>query len=108
MIPAGPAPKPDELVESLFYEVLLPPEGYEYYGTDGQLLFKVFGQDKWRLLLHKKGTELIAENFVPIFLEGPFVLKLTKALNAMQRELNQAILDHESDDIPEPVNRAVQ
>jgi hypothetical protein len=84
--------------------VLVPPDGYEYYTNDGQILFPVFGSDKWRLLLHKKDTPPDPKNMTPIFLEGVFILKLTKALNAMQRELNQAV----NDDIPEPVNRAVQ
>ena len=97
----GPAPTPDELVESLFFEVLLPPEGYEYFpDTEGQLLFPVFGSNKWRLMIKKKDTEAVT----PIFLEGDFVFKLTKALNAMQRELNQAV----SDDIPEPVSEVPQ
>lgn len=97
----GPAPTPDELVESLFFEVLLPPEGYEYLpDSEGQLLFPVFGSDKWRLLMRKKGTETAT----PLFLEGDFVLKLTKALHAMQRELYQAV----TDDIPEPVSRLAQ
>jgi len=100
MIPTGPAPTPDELVETLFAEVLVPPEGYEYHGSNGQLLFPVFGQDRWRVLLHKKDTDFIApENFFPVFLDGAFILKLTKALNAMQRELNQAV----TEEIPEPV-----
>lgn len=99
MIPAGPAPTPDELVEVLFGEVLVPPEGYEYHGNNGQLLFPVMGQDRWRLLLHKKDTDFIdTANFVPVFLEGQFILKLTKALHTMQRELNQAV----SNEIPEP------
>ena len=98
---AGPAPTPDELVESLFFEVLLPPEGYEYLpDNDGQLLFPCLGSGQWRLLLRKKHTE----HKVPIFLEGEFVSKLTKALHAMQRELNQAV----TDDIPEPVSRTPQ
>ena len=101
---APPPPTPDELVETLFAEVLLPPEGYEYHGSNGQLLFPVFGQDRWRLLLHKKGTDFIdAANFTPVFLEGQFILKITKALHAMQRELNQSV----SDDIPESVNHAL-
>jgi hypothetical protein len=104
MIPTGPAPTPDELVETLFAEVLLPPEGYEYHGNNGQLLFPVFGQDRWRILLHKKDTDFIDKaNFTPVFLEGAFILKLTKALNAMQRELNQAV----SEEIPEPVGSKV-
>jgi hypothetical protein len=104
MIPTGPAPTPDELVEVLFGEVLIPPEGYEYHGLNGQLLFPVMGQDRWRLLLHKKGADFIApENFYPVFMDGAFILKLTKALHAMQRELNEAV----SDDIPEPVAKPV-
>lgn len=95
----GPAPTPDELVETLFAEVLLPPEGYEYHGNQGQLLFPVMGTGQWRVLLHKKDTDFVdPANFYPVFLDGPFVLKLTKALHAMQRELNEAV----SDDIPEP------
>lgn len=94
MIPAGPAPTPDELVEALFTEVLLPPEGYEYHGLGGQLLFPVLGQDRWRILLHKQGTDIAHNaNFTPVFLEGAFILKLTKALGAIQRELNQAVSD---------------
>lgn len=105
MIPAGPAPTPDELVECLFFEVLLPPEGYEYLpDNDGQLLFPVFGSDRWRLLLHKKGTDRSPDNMVPIFLEGQFIFKVSKALHSMQRELNQAV----SNDIPEPVSRTPQ
>jgi hypothetical protein len=100
MIPTGPAPTPDELVETLFDEVLLAPDGYEYHHHDGQLLYPVLGQDKWRLLLKKKGTEQVT----PVFLEGAFILKLTKALYAMQRELNQAV----SEEIPEPATKAVQ
>jgi hypothetical protein len=103
MIKAVP-PTPDELMETLFDEVLVPPEGYEYHGIDGQLLFPVFGTGQWRILLHKKGTLVEPDNLYPIFLEGDFVLKLTKALHAMQRELNQAV----SDEIPEPVSKAVQ
>ena len=96
----GAAPLPDPLVEALFLDVLLPPKGYEYHSAPGsvQLLFPVFGRDQWRLLLRKKGTE----ELTPVFLEGAFILKLTKALNAMQRELNQAV----SDEIPEPVSHA--
>ena len=90
MIPAGPAPTPDELVETLFAEVLIPPEGYEYHGNNGQLLFPTF-DGRWRILLHKKDTDFVAGNFSPVFLEGQFILKLTKALHAMQRELNQAV-----------------
>ena len=100
MIPTGLAPTPDELVEALFNEVLLPPEGFEYHYHDSQLLYPVFGQDKWRLLLMDKKTG----ELTPVFLEGAFILKLTKALHAMQRELNQAV----SDEIPEPVSKAVQ
>lgn len=104
MIPTGPAPTPDELVEVLFSEVLLPPEGYEYHGQGGQLLFPVMGQDRWRILLHKKGTDLVDRaNFTPVFLDGSFILKLTKALHAMQRELNQAA----GEEIPEPASKAV-
>ena len=104
MIPTGPAPTPDELVEILFGEVLVPPEGYEYHGNNGQLLFPVLGQDRWRILLHRKDTDFIdTANFVPVFLDGAFVLKLTKALHAMQRELNQAV----SDEIPEPAVKQV-
>lgn len=100
----GPAPSPDELVEVLFSEVLVPPEGYEYHGNGGQLLFPVMGTGQWRILLHKKGTDFIDQaNFYPVFLEGAFILKLTKALHAMQRELNQAV----SDDIPEPVAQRI-
>lgn len=91
----GPAPKPDPLVEALFAEVLDPPKGYSYLIHDLQLLYPVMGQDRWRLLLKRDG----AEEIVPVFVEGAFILKLTKALNAMQRELNQAV----SDDIPDPV-----
>src|SRR5271163_1457767 len=95
-----PSPTPDELVETLFAEVLLPPEGYEYHGSNGQLLFPVFGTGQWRILLHKKGTDPVdPANFYPVFLDGAFILKLTKALHAMQRELNQAV----TDDIPEVV-----
>ena len=97
---AGPAPTPDELVESLFFEVLVPPEGYEYLpDNEGQLLFPTI-DGRWRLLVRKKSSE----QAVPIFLEGAFVLGLTKALHAMQRELNQAV----TDDIPEPVSRVPQ
>lgn len=92
-----PAPRPDPLVEALFSDLLEPPPGYSYY-PPGQILFPVHGQDKWRLLLRKDGTE----ELTPIFLEGAFILKLTKALNAMQRELNAAV----SDEIPEPVKHA--
>lgn len=98
------APAPDELVEALFAEVLLPPEGYEYHGNQGQLLFPVYGNDQWRVLLHKKDTDFIdTANFYPVFLDGDFVRKLTKALHAMQRELNQAV----SDEIPE-LNRKME
>lgn len=86
-------PRPDEIVEALFTDVLIPPDGYSYYLQDDQLLFPVFGQDRWRLLLRKGDT------LIPVFIEGAFILKLTKALHAMQRELNAAV----SDDIPEPV-----
>lgn len=97
-------PEPDELVESLFFEVLLPPEGYEYHAPGGQLLYKVYGNDQWRVLLHKKGTDVIdTANFTPIFLEGQFIDKLSKALHAMQRELNEAVKE-----FPEPVSKIVQ
>jgi len=100
MMPAAAPPTPDVTVEALFETVISAPEGYEYhYDKSGQLLFPVFGQNSWRLLLHKKDTDFFAkENFTPVFLSGDFVLKLTKALHAMQREMNQAV----SDDIPEP------
>lgn len=97
-------PEPDELVESLFFEVLLTPDGYEYHAPGGQLLYKVYGNDQWRVLLHKKGTdEIDADNFKPIFIEGPFIDKLTKALHAMQRELNEAVKE-----FPEPVSKKIQ
>lgn len=91
----GPPPTPDPLVEALLSEVLEPPAGYSYVIQDFQILFPVFGQDQWRLLLRKDGTD----ELTPVFIDGAFILKLTKALNAMQRELNQAV----SDDIGEPV-----
>jgi hypothetical protein len=100
---AGPAPTPDELVESLFFEVLLPPEGYEYHALDGQILFPTI-DGRWRLQLYKKGSERVPANMTPIFLDGAFILKLTRALHAMQRELNQAV----TDDIPEPISRTPQ
>jgi len=78
-------PVSDELVEMLFTDLLEAPEGWEYYLSGGRALFPVYGQDKWRLLL-RKGDDL-----VPVFLEGQFVIKLTKALHAMQRELNEAV-----------------
>ena len=100
------APAPDELVELLFSEVLVPPEGYEYYPKNrgSQLLFPVYGSDQWRILLHKIGATADAENLFPIFLEGDFVRKITKALHAMQRELNQAV----STDFPDPVSKVPQ
>lgn len=82
-----PCPKPDELVEALLENVILPPEGYEYYGQDGQLLFPVYGQDQWRVLIKNQKTG----ELIPIFISGGFLLSLTKALHAMQREMNQAI-----------------
>ena len=88
MIPATKPPEPDELVETLFAEVLLPPDGYEYYSSSGQLLFPVFGQDQWRILLLKRGT---TDGLVPVFLEGPFIRTLMKTLHAMQRELNKSV-----------------
>jgi hypothetical protein len=103
MIAGVPAPTPDELVESLFFEVLLPPEGYEYHGHDGQILFPTM-DGRWRLVLHKKQTQIAKENLFPIFLDGAFILKLTKALHAMQRELNHAVTDN----FPEPVTRMKQ
>ena len=100
-------PPPDELVEMLFSEILQPPEGYEYYPNNigEQLLYPVYGSDRWRILLHKKGTPVEnPENFTPIFLEGQFVSKVAKALHSMQREMNQAV----SDDIPEPTGGVIQ
>lgn len=93
----GSAPTPDPLVEALFSEVMSPPPGYHYHCAIGssQILYPVYGSDQWRLLLCKDGTQ----DVTPVFLEGAFILKLTKALNAMQRELNAAV----SDDIPDPV-----
>ena len=99
----GPAPTPDELVESLFYEVLCAPKGYEFHGHDGQILFPTI-DGRWRLLLLKKGAPISEENLVPVFLDGAFILKLTKALHAMKRELDHAV----ADDIPEPVSRTPQ
>lgn len=78
-------PVSDEMVEMLFTDLLEPPDGWEYALNDGRLLYPVYGQDKWRLLL-RKGADV-----VPVFLEGQFILKLTKALHAMQRELNAAV-----------------
>lgn len=94
------APRPDPLVELLFAEVMTPPLGYHYHRAldSPQILYPMYGNDQWRLLLCKDGTQEIT----PVFIEGAFILKLTKALNAMQRELNAAV----SDDIGEPVNRA--
>jgi hypothetical protein len=92
MIPMIAPPKPDELVEALFVQVLHPPEGYHFYLPNGQrqALYPVFGQDKWRLLLQK------GDILVPVFLEGKFIVTLGKALHAMQRELNAAV-----DNLPE-------
>lgn len=82
-------PKPDELVEALLESVILPPEGYEYHGQDGQILFPVYGQHQWRApVKNQKTGELI-----PIFMDGEFILMLTKALNAMQREMDKAVAD---------------
>lgn len=104
MIHSAP-PKPDELVEELFSQVLIPPDGYEYYYNDNQLLFPIFEQDKWRLLLHKTDTDMfLKENFHPVFLEGEFIRKMAKALHAMQRDLNQAV----SAEFPEPTSKSVQ
>jgi hypothetical protein len=80
-------PRSDELVEMLFTDLLEAPEGWEYHLHDGRALYPVYGQDKWRLLL-RKGTDV-----VPVFIDGQFILKLTKALHAMQRELNTAVGD---------------
>lgn len=93
-------PKPDELVEALLECVILPPEGFEYYGQDGQLLFPVFGQYQWRVLIKNK----LSGELVPIFIAGAFILSLTKALNAMQREMNQAI----AEEIPAPKVVSIQ
>lgn len=84
---AGPPPSIDPLVEMLFEEVLHPPDGYFFHFHDNRLLYPVFGQDKWRLLLREEKTE----ELTPVFLEGDFIRKLGKALNAMQRELNKAV-----------------
>lgn len=101
MIPAEAPPVPDQLVECLFEEIILPPEGYEYHGLDGQLLFPCHGQDKWRILLHKKGTEISNATLVPVFIEGSFVRKLGIALDSLQREVEKSI----ADDIPDPVSK---
>lgn len=88
MIPAGSPPTIDPLVEMLFEEVLHPPAGYSFHYHDNRLLYPVFGQDKWRLLLREEAKD---DQLTPMFLDGDFVRKLGKALNAMQRELNKAV-----------------
>lgn len=95
-----PAPRPDPLVERLFAAVLSPPDGYDYHIVDNQILFPVVTGDKWRLLLRKMGTDQLT----PVFIEQDFIVKLMRALNAMQRELNSAV----DDTIPEPVKAQVQ
>jgi hypothetical protein len=87
MIPASPPPTIDPLVEMLFEMVLRPPFGYVFEYHDNKLLYPVFAQDQWRLLLRQDNTT----NLTPVFLEGDFIRKLGKALNAMQRELNKAV-----------------
>jgi len=94
--PTNPiCPSPDPLVENLIVLVLSPPPGYDYDLSHGQLLFPVYNQNRWRLLLQRRDVagNGAGREVVPVFLDGDFIRKLSKALNAMQRELNKAASD---------------
>jgi hypothetical protein len=82
-------PTPSPLVESLFTDLLEPPEGYDYFTHDGQLLWPVLHEDKWRLMLKNRETKLV----IPVFLNGNFIRSLAKALEATQKELANAVAE---------------
>lgn len=80
----APIPIVSGKVEDFFLHVIEPPAGHEYVTHDGRLLHPTYGTDQFRMLLKdSKGV------IKPHFIQGEFVRKLSRAIEATQNSLEE-------------------